>query len=152
MLDCAKTFKDDLCIPGDIERLQRNLRGSFEDHYMTKEYNLASGQLMLRLTTQLRSFLDETSVLMLFAWGDYLSDFVNSRVGEFFWESTLFGLDEVEHSEWLAQKFLKMQSQWRQETKQLEAKLEALQFSPPTTKQFVSVWSIRKKTCSPVSH
>ena len=66
---------------------------------------------------------------MLFAWGDYLSGFVNSRVGEFVWSTTLYGLDEVEHSEWLAQKFLKMQSQLRQETKQFEAKLETLQFT-----------------------
>jgi hypothetical protein len=65
---------------------------------------------------------------MLFAWGHYLSDFVNSRVGEFVWTSTPYDLDEVEHSEWLAQRFLKMQSQWRQ-TKQVEAKLEAQQFT-----------------------
>lgn len=56
---------------------------------------------MLRMTAKLRSFLHETNVVLLFAWGDYLSDFVNSRVGEFVWTSTLFGLDEAEHSKWL---------------------------------------------------
>ena len=42
-------------------------------------------------------FLDEENVLYLLAWGDYLSDLVLSRVGEFIWSSA--------HQKWPARKF-----------------------------------------------
>lgn len=129
MLGCIKPLKQDLCFPLDIDQMQSSLREAFEDHYRTNEFNLASGPLMLRMTAQLRSSFTETNILRVFAWGDYLSDFVHSRVGEFVWTSTLFGLDEAEHAEWLVPKFLSMQSRWQRSIEQIDTKLGMLRFT-----------------------
>jgi hypothetical protein len=64
-----------------------------------------------------------------FAWGDYLSDVIFSRVGEFFWSSALNGLDEVDHSDWLTTKFSEMRKELTVREGQLKQELAALKFS-----------------------
>jgi hypothetical protein len=108
-LDALSRVQNELCIPGNLERLQLCLREELDDHYRAYELMFSAGALSVRLSTRLRSVFHEEEVLYLFAWGDYLSDLVHSRVGEFIWSSALFGLDEVDHPEWLRARFLKMQ-------------------------------------------
>jgi hypothetical protein len=131
-LDASRSVQNELCIPGDFERLQLCLREALDDHYRANEYMFSAGPLSLRLSARLRSVFGEEDVLYLFAWGDYLSDLVHSRVGEFIWSHALFGLDEVEHSAWLGARFLKMQreSSWRE---QIENALDAIQLSDRDT-------------------
>jgi hypothetical protein len=129
MLDAAKVLQHQLCIPGDLAKLQRCAREVLDDHYRTNDFNLESGLLNSSLTLQLRSNFSEIEVLRFFAWGDYLSDVVFSRVGEFFWSSAINSLDELDHSDWLAMKFSEMRKELTVRSSQLEQELAALQFS-----------------------
>jgi len=108
-LDALIGVQDELCVPGYLEHIQRSLREGLDDHYRTNEPMFSAGALSMRLSARLRSAIGEEVVLYLFAWGDYLSDLVHSRVGEFIWSSAIFGLDEVGYPEWLGARFLKMQ-------------------------------------------
>ena len=128
-LDASKSVQNELCIPGDFERLQLCLREALDDHYRAHELTFSAGSLSLRLGARLRSVFSEEDVLYLIAWGDYLSDFVHSRVGEFIWGTALYGLDEVEHPEWLAAKFIKMQSEQSSGRMQIRNALDAIQLT-----------------------
>src|SRR5260370_39795575 len=55
MLDAARVLQHQLCIPGDLAKLQRWARVVFEHHYRTNDLNLESGLLISSLTRQLRS-------------------------------------------------------------------------------------------------
>jgi hypothetical protein len=128
-LDASRSAQNELCIPGDFERLQLSLREALDDHYRANELMFSAGPLSLRLSARLRSVFGEEDVLYLFAWGDYLSDLVHSRVGEFIWSSVLFGLDEVDHPNWLGAKFLKMQREESSAHNQIENALGTIKLT-----------------------
>jgi len=128
-LDASRTFQDELCIPVDIERLQVYLRETLDDHYGTNEFMFAAGLLSLRLGTKLRTAFREVEVLRLFAWGDYCSGLVHSRVGEFIWSSALHLLDELKYPEWLGAKFMKMRSEQSSQREQIKNALDTIQLT-----------------------
>ena len=134
MMDVSRALRTELCLPDDLEPIQIWLLESFEDHYRTNEYMSSAGLLSIRLTSTLRSSSDEDKVLHILAWGDYLSDLVHSRVGEFIWSSALFGLDEVEHPEWLGERFRRMQSERIKLNEQTKSALERITFTPRDAK------------------
>jgi hypothetical protein len=128
-LDASRIFQDELRIPGDVERLQVSLRETLDDHYAANEFMCAAGLLSLRLGTKLQTAFREVEVLRLFAWGDYCSDLVQSRVGEFIWSSALHLIDELKHPEWLGAKFLKMRSELSSRREQIKNALGAIQLT-----------------------
>jgi hypothetical protein len=128
-LDASRTLQDQLGIPGDVERLQGSLRETLDDHYQSREFMFSAGLLSLRLGKEICAAFREDEVLQLFAWGDYLSDMVRSRVGEFIWSNALYGLNEVKHPEWLDAKFLKMKSEQSFQRKQIQHALDMIQLT-----------------------
>jgi hypothetical protein len=128
-LDAVRTLQDELCIPGDLKRLQETTREALVDHYASEEFGTSSGLLYVRLAADLRSGFRENDLAQFFVWGDYLSDLVVSRVGEFFWMSALRGIEEVPHPNWLARKFSEMRADMKSSEDRLDRLVESLEFS-----------------------
>jgi hypothetical protein len=129
MLDAARTVQKEIGVPGDLQRLQDGSREILRGHYEAHEFGVASGPLCSKLSTVLRSVFNENDVLRFYLWGDYLSGQVESRVGEFFWFSVLYGLDEVPHASWIAEAAARLRDDLAPLHEHHEGKLNALTFT-----------------------
>lgn len=130
MLDAFRAMQRELCIPGDMGLVQACLRETLEDHYRAHELNFSAGLLYMRLAAKLRSCLaNEETALYVLAWGDYLSDLVHRRVGEFIWSIALYALDELEHPDWLETRFQQMRSEKKEIHKQIESVIEMVRIT-----------------------
>jgi hypothetical protein len=128
-LDAVRNLQDELCIPGDLKQLQETSREGLADHYASEEFGTSSGLLYFKLAGDLRSVFSEHDLVQFFIWGDYLSDLVVSRTGEFFWMSALRGLEEVPHPNWLSKIFIEMRGDMAASGKRLDRLVESLEFS-----------------------
>jgi hypothetical protein len=128
-LDVARTLQHELCIPGDLEQLQKTTREALAEHYATEQFGTSSGLLCFKLTADLRSVFREHDLVQFFLWGDYLSDLVVSRVGEFFWMSAVYGIEEVPRPDWLTKTFSEIRDEMHRLRAHLDDLLESLEFS-----------------------
>jgi hypothetical protein len=128
-LDAARILQHELSIPGDLVQLQNTTRQTLVDHYALEQFGSSSGLLYYKLTADLRSVFLEFDLIQFFLWGDYLSDVVVSRVGEFFWMSALHGFEEVQHPIWLGNAFSEMRGDMDSSVDRLDNLVDSVEFS-----------------------